>query len=90
MLLKKPCLLIPIPWSSHQEQQKNAELVRKTGLAEIIEENYFNSEILLEKIKTFFENPKLLSVKETETFPNINDRAAEIIAHEIINIAQKV
>ncbi|KXK26405.1 MAG: UDP-N-acetylglucosamine--N-acetylmuramyl-(pentapeptide) pyrophosphoryl-undecaprenol N-acetylglucosamine transferase [candidate division WS6 bacterium OLB20] len=36
LLLGKPALLIPIPWSSHNEQQKNAELVAETGLATIL------------------------------------------------------
>lgn len=36
LLLAKPAVLIPIPWSSNNEQQKNAEMLAKIGLAKII------------------------------------------------------
>lgn len=38
MALGKLCILIPIPWSAHQEQQKNAEMVAKTGLGFVLKQ----------------------------------------------------
>jgi UDP-N-acetylglucosamine--N-acetylmuramyl-(pentapeptide) pyrophosphoryl-undecaprenol N-acetylglucosamine transferase len=38
LALEKLAILIPIPWSSQEEQLKNAELVAKTGLGYIIKQ----------------------------------------------------
>jgi len=38
LLLRKPAILIPLPWSAHKEQQKQAELFRAGGLGEVFEQ----------------------------------------------------
>lgn len=38
MALGKRAILIPIPWSANDEQQKNAEIVRDTGLGYILKQ----------------------------------------------------
>ena len=48
--LKKPAILIPIPWSAGDEQRKNAQFLKKLGLAEIIEQEQLNEKILLRSI----------------------------------------
>lgn len=35
LALKKPAILIPLPWSANKEQQRHAELFKKAGLGEI-------------------------------------------------------
>ena len=42
--IKKPAILIPLPVSSGQEQEKNAMLLQKTGLAEVINQKDLNIE----------------------------------------------
>ena len=45
--LKKKCVLIPIPWVSHNEQYKNAQILEKAGMAVILNQNQLTSENLL-------------------------------------------
>lgn len=49
--LGKPALLIPIPWLLHDEQGKNARMVKRIGLAEILPQGQLTSETLLAGIK---------------------------------------
>ena len=50
-LLRIRCVLIPIPWVSHNEQLKNAEILAKSDLAIILPEKNLNSESLLDSIQ---------------------------------------
>ena len=50
LALKKLCILIPIPWTSGNEQNKNADVVRDTGLGLVIKQNELNSKVLYENI----------------------------------------
>lgn len=52
--LKTKAILIPIPWSSQNEQYKNAEFLEKTGLARIIEQENLTSKKLLYTINSFY------------------------------------
>ncbi len=56
LYLNKPSVLIPIPWVSHKEQQKNAEMLVKEGLAVIINEAELNSARLVSEIKNMLLN----------------------------------
>lgn len=46
--LGKPAILIPIPWSSHNEQQENAEILERVGLAEVISQDNLRASTLFE------------------------------------------
>ena len=50
-LLGKKCVLIPIPWVSHQEQEKNAQMLVDAGNAVILSESQLSSETLLASIE---------------------------------------
>ena len=50
LLLNKRSLVIPIPWVSHNEQQKNAELLRRLGSAVILSEKDLSPQNLSEAI----------------------------------------
>ncbi len=50
---KQPSILIPIPWSSQNEQYKNAKFLADTGLAEIIEQKDLTPANLFKTIKEF-------------------------------------
>jgi len=50
-VLGKPCVLIPIPWVYH-EQEKNAQVLEKAGLAIVIPESKLTGELLLTSIET--------------------------------------
>lgn len=49
--LKKPCVLIPIPWSYQDEQQKNAEYARDFGIARILPQNELTAQSLEREIE---------------------------------------
>jgi len=51
--LKKKAILIPIPWSSGNEQRKNAEFLRKIGLAKIIPQSKLTAKVLISTINKF-------------------------------------
>ena len=52
LALGKPQLLIPIPWLPGDEQTKNAQMVQKIGLGEILHQDDLTPNNLFEKIET--------------------------------------
>lgn len=51
-----PVLFIPLPIGQRNEQLKNAEFVKKIGLAEITHQRLTTSDVLVQKITKMFEN----------------------------------
>lgn len=49
MIVKRPCILIPIPWSHKNEQLKNAQKARDFGLARIINQKDLTADKLLKE-----------------------------------------
>lgn len=54
--LGKPAILIPIPWSYRDEQMRNAQMLAKKGLAEILPQHKLSGRTLLETIKKILQN----------------------------------
>ncbi len=54
--LGKPAIIIPIPWTVHNEQLKNAQFLKKNGLAEILPQEKLNPKSLKSLIKKMMEN----------------------------------
>jgi UDP-N-acetylglucosamine--N-acetylmuramyl-(pentapeptide) pyrophosphoryl-undecaprenol N-acetylglucosamine transferase len=52
-VLQIPSIFIPIPWVTHNEQQKNAEVLANLGLAEIVQEGELTSACLALRIEKF-------------------------------------
>lgn len=50
LIIGRPTILIPIPWSYMNEQYENAKYLESIGLGQIIEQDKLTPEILLEKI----------------------------------------
>lgn len=48
--LGKPALLIPLPYSSGQEQEKNAQKIAAAGLAEVLPQSQLTPSTLLQKV----------------------------------------
>jgi UDP-N-acetylglucosamine:LPS N-acetylglucosamine transferase len=86
LALEKPCILIPIPWVSHNEQFENAEILKRAGLAEILEEKNVNQQTFIQTISNTIKNIKDYYIKETSYKSVLSNEAAELIAKEIINI----
>ncbi|MFZ5366434.1 MAG: UDP-N-acetylglucosamine--N-acetylmuramyl-(pentapeptide) pyrophosphoryl-undecaprenol N-acetylglucosamine transferase [Patescibacteria group bacterium] len=54
--LGKPALFIPIPWSYQDEQTKNAQMLVKAGIAEILPQKELTGPSLLNKISEMMAN----------------------------------
>ena len=83
LALEKPCLLIPIPWVSHNEQNINASVLVKSGLGKILNESELTSETLLLNVKAFLENIGDYKVKNSNHSSIIAKNAAHSIYQQI-------
>lgn len=54
--VKRPALLIPIPWSYANEQYENAKLAEDFGIAKILDQETLTSDKLLKEIEEAFDN----------------------------------
>jgi UDP-N-acetylglucosamine--N-acetylmuramyl-(pentapeptide) pyrophosphoryl-undecaprenol N-acetylglucosamine transferase len=54
--LGKPCILIPLPWLYQNEQEKNARMLEKVGIAEVLLQKDLSGENLLALIKKMLKN----------------------------------
>ncbi len=81
--LKKPAVLIPLPWSSAGEQQRQAKIFNESGCGEIFDQGV-TSELLLQKIEKVASNIE----NYKRNFKNLNqlyhEDAAEYIVKEIL------
>lgn len=85
--LKKPCLLIPIPWVSHNEQYKNSMVLKNAGLAQILEEKNLNGTSLLKNVRDMIENIHKYHQEIQNT--NYVDNSAQMIVNEVFKILKK-
>jgi len=51
-IFMKPSILIPIPWVTHDEQNKNAQILVDCGIGTILPEGELTAESLFEKMKS--------------------------------------
>ena len=79
LVLGKPQLLIPIPWLPGDEQTKNAQMVEKIGLAEILSQDDLNPQNLFKKIE--------LMMNKINVYRQNKDKAEKLI---IKNATQKI
>jgi UDP-N-acetylglucosamine--N-acetylmuramyl-(pentapeptide) pyrophosphoryl-undecaprenol N-acetylglucosamine transferase len=56
--LKKPALLIPIPWTAENEQVKNAQWLEEIGLAKKIDQKSLSPKLLYKEIKSMIKLDK--------------------------------
>lgn len=80
-LMRIPSILIPIPWVTHNEQMRNAEVLRDVGLARIIREGELTSEKLVMTTNLFAQEKKHIDEEKAKKIfiPN----AAEKIVSNI-------
>ncbi|KKP32328.1 MAG: UDP-diphospho-muramoylpentapeptide beta-N- acetylglucosaminyltransferase, partial [Candidatus Woesebacteria bacterium GW2011_GWE2_31_6] len=59
--LKRPSILVPIPWSYHNEQTENAKYMESLGLARILQQDKLTPEKLEEEIsKLISDYPEII------------------------------
>ena len=69
VLAKIPSILIPIPWTRYDEQNKNAQLAQKCGVATILKQDELTKESLINKIEEVLKNwKKMASANECSEF----------------------
>ena len=86
LALKKPSLLIPIPWVSHNEQYMNADMVRRYGLAEILDQKDLNKDNFIEKIRYCLENKNRYVLKDDCILEFLKVNPSELIVDEITKV----
>jgi UDP-N-acetylglucosamine--N-acetylmuramyl-(pentapeptide) pyrophosphoryl-undecaprenol N-acetylglucosamine transferase len=89
LAIQKPCILIPIPWVSHNEQHENALLLERAGLAKVIEEKDCSNGYFIGSIKEALSNIQTFTLKDDSLMSLLKSDSAEIIADETIKLAQK-
>ncbi len=65
-VLQITSIFIPIPWVTHNEQVKNAKILEKLGLAEILNQGELTPENLVLKMRRFYEKEKNYDSSEVE------------------------
>lgn len=80
-VLQIPSIFIPIPWVTHNEQYKNAEVLVNLGLAEIVQEGELTSSCLLLRIEKFLK--KEMKVDKEELKKIFRTDAVKTILKEI-------
>lgn len=87
--LGKPCILVPIPWVSHNEQYKNARILVNEGLAKLIPENELTTGRFLREIDEMQENLASYQEHAQAVRELIRFDAAQKIADEIFETARQ-
>jgi len=85
--LGKPCLLIPIPWVSHNEQFRNAQVLERVGLARILDQRDLTSERLFDEINSMVEALSSLSQAKLLATRLVRREAAKALVGEVLRLA---
>jgi len=77
--LGKPCILIPLPWLYQNEQGKNARMLAKTGIAEVLLQKNLSGKSLLTLIKKMLERISFYRKNAKKAKKLVNFEAAQKI-----------
>jgi UDP-N-acetylglucosamine--N-acetylmuramyl-(pentapeptide) pyrophosphoryl-undecaprenol N-acetylglucosamine transferase len=85
MVVKRPAILIPIPFSYLDEQTKNAILAKKFGIAKVLKQDELSSKRLFEEIEDIYLNWEVYVRKSRDKIsPDIN------AASNFVDLVEKV
>ena len=84
--LGKPGVLIPIPWASHHEQQRNAEILERIGLVKILPQSELSPKTFLRYLREVGENTEVFREAGRKARKLVRLDAAQKIAEEILAI----
>ncbi len=79
LYMEKPCLLIPLPVSQNNEQEKNALFLKDVGIAEILHQNKATSQDFFEKISLVMKELKKYHPRHSQDLYIRKDAAERII-----------
>lgn len=77
IVTRKPSILIPIPWVQNNEQEKNAKIAERIGLAKIITESELTKDTLLNGINYLVENWSAISRKSSKEIEDLDKKASK-------------
>lgn len=77
--LKKPAILIPLPFSQRNEQKKNAEYMKSLGLAEVLEQNLITPDLFILTILAMFKNIDKYKLRKKIIFTNSADKIVNLL-----------
>ena len=80
---RKPCVLIPLPWSANGEQERHAKLLAQAGAAEIFDQ-YNSSDALVDKILHIYSHYSDYKKGYISLQEYLHDDAAALIVQEIL------
>ncbi len=80
--LQKPAVLVPLPWSAHNEQEEQAQLLQKAGVAEIFHQDE-PSQQLLYTINHMLNNRGIYSSSFTNLTELYREDAAELVVQTV-------
>ncbi len=83
LALGKPAILIPLPNTFGHEQEKNAQLVTKVGLGEILEQKDLSAKSLQQLIDKMFVDKQKYLANAAKAKSLINPNAANLIVDEL-------
>lgn len=80
-LMSVPSILIPIPWVTHNEQMRNAEVLRDVGLARIIREGELTPEKLVMTTNLFAQEQRFIDEQKRKKIfiPNAAEKIVDNI-----------
>jgi len=84
--LGKAALLIPLPSSSHDEQDENAKILKRVGQGEILSQEDLNADVFYNRIKAMIKNQSRYRGKKVEVILDGDKR----VANEIIKTLKKI
>lgn len=89
IVLEKPALLIPIPWVSHNEQIKNAKVVKNSGLGVILEQNQLSSKTLVSMVKHALHHKDKMTLKDKNLKSQLLKDATSSIVEQVQDAVKK-
>ncbi len=83
MIIKRPSILVPIPWVQNDEQTKNAKLAEKAGIAILVKQDDFNEETLTHGLMYLEKNWKKMANEPYSELAELDRGASERFINEI-------
>jgi len=81
--LKKPAVLVPLPWSARNEQGLQAQMLQKAGVAKVFEQNKKSSELLQTIMEVYEKRSEMKThFKQLEILYNPN--APRVVLEEVL------
>ena len=85
IFLQKHALLIPIPWASHNEQQKNADVYAETGLGLVLSEDNLSSEIFISNLEKLVQE----NIFKSDSKLKVSENSAAEMGYDILQLLKK-